>query len=801
MYIVNLKEINKNNISIAGGKGANLGELLQNNVQVPGGFVVTTYAYDEFLKNNGVDKIMKEITSGKYKGDYDYVRKVISNGKYPNEMLEQIKNAYGKDNKRVAVRSSATAEDLSDASFAGQQETYLNVRSLEALLQRIKDCFASCFSDRSIEYRKKSGYGENNVKGAVVVQDMIESECSGVMFTANVVNGNRDQMLINSSFGLGESVVSGIVNPDQFILDKYGQVISKTLGKKECKIIYDENETKKVKVDLEYQSKWSIGKEDIVKLYEIGKNIEKLYKKPMDIEWAKKNGKIYVLQSRAITTLNEQNSTLEKNKFEVKIKISKMAKKNLAFTLEHVPYAYYPLDYDVSMILGYEKIRLFSELGVDKPNNFKIDDNGIINFYPGKTRLNKNIFHILKSLKNYSNIEENNKNGKPILSKCHDDLNRIEGLSLKDKPLKDCKDLLLKLEEIQKNIAFARFKFFIFPAVIMGKKLNRYLKGKNNYSEYDILSNLNYKTWNINEDLKKLSQELKDYDKKDTQAYNKFKDEKIEEYLKKHGYKSDFNCYPFSGKSWNEDRESFERLLNVTMKSSNKDSNNDKYNKVIDTIKKNSGKKQKEILGKVEYYRECHVYREESQYLWEKCYFLMRKVLNTISYNLNIDIKELWFLRFSELLDICDKGIIEERDYKIIRNRKKHRKEAEDYWGYIQALVSNIDESKNSLDGVIGSSGIKQGLACVVLGEEDFYKLKKGDILICNSTSPEWTPLFSLASAVVSNTGGALSHAAIVAREYGIPAVLGTGNATAKIHDGDIVCVDGTKGRVTILYG
>ncbi|HCW53805.1 MAG TPA: hypothetical protein DG753_08735 [Clostridium sp.] len=269
MYIVNLKEINKNNISIAGGKGANLGELLQNNVQVPGGFVVTTYAYDEFLKNNGVDKIMKEITSGKYKGDYDYVRKVISNGKYPNEMLEQIKNAYGKDNKRVAVRSSATAEDLSDASFAGQQETYLNVRSLEALLQRIKNCFASCFSDRSIEYRKKSGYGENNVKGAVVVQDMIESECSGVMFTANVVNGNRDQMLINSSFGLGESVVSGIVNPDQFILDKYGQVISKTLGKKECKIIYDENETKKVKVDLEYQSKWSIGKEDIVKLYEI----------------------------------------------------------------------------------------------------------------------------------------------------------------------------------------------------------------------------------------------------------------------------------------------------------------------------------------------------------------------------------------------------------------------------------------------------------------------------------------------------------------------------------------------------
>ena len=120
-------------------------------------------------------------------------------------------------------------------------------------------------------------------------------------------------------------------------------------------------------------------------------------------------------------------------------------------------------------------------------------------------------------------------------------------------------------------------------------------------------------------------------------------------------------------------------------------------------------------------------------------------------------------------------------------------------WSYIQSLVADVDSSNNSFDGVIGSSGIKQGSACVVLGEEDFYKLRKGDILICNSTSPEWTPLFLLASAVVSNTGGALSHGAIVAREYGIPAVLGTGNATSRIHDGDKVCVDGIKGRVILL--
>lgn len=795
MYIINLKDVSKNDVNIAGGKGANLGELIQNNVQVPEGFVVNTYAYDKYLKYNGVDTIINQISSRAYEGGYDSLRKLISNGKFPSEMLKEIKEAYS----RLEERSSATAEDLSDASFAGQQETYLNVRGLEAVLQRIKDCFASCFSDRSLEYRKKSGYDKNDVKSAVVVQSMIESECAGVMFTANVLNGNVKEMLINSSYGLGEAVVSGLVNPDQFTLNKKGQVLSKNLGRKEEKIIYDKNETIKIKVNVEEQSKWSIDNKDLNKLCEIGNNIEKLYGKPMDIEWAKKDWNIYVLQARAITTLSE-NITPETGKYnECKIKVSKMAKKNLAFTLEHAPYAYYPLDYDISMILADEKIKLFYELGVKSSNSFKIDDNGVIKFINGKVGLNRNILHILRSLKEYTNIEDNNKKGKLILEKCSEKLNLIETESLQDKSLKECRHLLDNLAEIQKNIAFARFKYFIFPSVIIGKKLNKYLKGTSNYSEYDMLSNLKYRTWQINEDLKRLSQDIKYYNKDNLEAYNEYKEEKIEEYLKKHGYKSDFNCYPFSAKSWNEDRDSFERLLNVTMKSSHEEVNNDKYNDVIETIRKNSGKKQKDILKKVEYYRECHVYREESQYLWEKCYAMMRKVLARISYSLNIDIKELWYLRFSELLDICDKGILDDKDYKKINNRKNYRREAENYWGYIQSLVAGADNSTNTFDGVIGSSGIKQGTACVVLGKEDFYKLKKGDILICNSTSPEWTPLFSLASAVVSNTGGALSHAAIVAREYGIPAVLGTGNATTKIHDGDIVCVDGTKGRVILL--
>lgn len=757
MYIINLKEISKNDVNIAGGKGANLGELIQNNVQVPGGFVVTTYAYDEYLQSNGVDKIMDRITSGTYEGGYDDLRKHISNGTFSSKMLNNIKEAYYAldKNERVAVRSSATAEDLSDASFAGQQETYLNVRGLNSVLQRIKDCFASCFSDRSIEYRKNAGYDKDHVKCAVVVQSMIEAESAGVMFTANVLNGNTKEMLINSSYGLGEAVVSGLVNPDQFIMNKDRGILSKSLGRKEEKVIYDKNETAMVKVELDKQSKWSVNDDDLKKLCEIGINIEKLYGKPMDIEWAKKDGQIYVLQARAITTLKKNNSSLNKEKVQDKIKLSKSAKKSLSFTLEHIPNAYYPLDYEVSMILATEKSKLFSKLGADNPKSFEMDDNGVVKFSQGKMRLNKNIIHIFKNLRAYTNSEENNRKGMPILNDCCNELNEIEAMILSHKSLNECKELLNRLAGIQKKIGYARFKYFIFPAFIIGKKLRHYLKGNNTYTEFDLLSNLNYKTWQINEDLKKLSQEIKDYKKNkgNSDDYNNFKEEKIEEYLKKHGYKSDFNCYPFSGKSWNEDRDSFERLLNVTMKSSHNEVNVDKYNDVIETIKKNCGKKQNEVFKKVEYYRECHIYREESQYLWEKCYAMMRKVLRQISYILNIDIKELWYLRFSELLKICEKGNIGEEDYKKINNRKACRKDAENTWGYIQSLVSDADSSKNTFAGVIGSSGIKQGSACVVLGEEDFYKLRKGDILICNSTSPEWTPLFSLASAVVSNTG------------------------------------------------
>lgn len=257
MYTIDLKDIKKEDIETAGGKGANLGELIQNQICVPEGFIVTTEAYSQFIEHNGINKMIKEIEMDSENQKYYDMRKKISNGSFPEKILKEIEDSYNRmnDNQRIAVRSSATAEDMSDASFAGQQETYLNVRGIAEVKQRIKDCFASCFSNRSVEYRKNAGYNDNEVKCAVVVQKMVEAHSSGVMFTANVLNGNKNQMIINSSYGLGEAVVSGIVNPDQYTLDKSGRITNRILGKKEKKIIYGQKET--IEVDVEKKNRKS----------------------------------------------------------------------------------------------------------------------------------------------------------------------------------------------------------------------------------------------------------------------------------------------------------------------------------------------------------------------------------------------------------------------------------------------------------------------------------------------------------------------------------------------------------------
>ncbi len=320
-------EISKEDVPIAGGKGANLGEMIRAGFPIPEGFVVTTYAFNKHLEENRLkEKIYKIINEINVDDPKDLeektkiIRKLIEEAPMPKDLEEKIKDYYRKLGRvRVAVRSSASAEDLPEASFAGQQETYLNVEGEEDLIKYIKKCWSSLFTPRATYYRAKKGFKHENVSIAVVVQKMINSEVSGVMFTKHPVTG-EDKVLIEASYGLGEAIVGGKVTPDTYVVDKRTlKIDSKKISRKEIMIVYENGRNVQKEVPEELKERQALSDDLIIELAKIGIEIEKHYNFPQDIEFAIENNKIYIVQSRPITTLKEIRKEEEVEKKELKI--------------------------------------------------------------------------------------------------------------------------------------------------------------------------------------------------------------------------------------------------------------------------------------------------------------------------------------------------------------------------------------------------------------------------------------------------------------------------------------------------
>ena len=361
--IVWFEKISLNDINLVGGKNASLGEMIQNldnlDIKIPNGFAITTTAYEKFLKFNKIELKIKEIID-----DIDYenhinlkrsglqIRNLIQDGKFPQEIYEEIithykelsnhykdSNGISQEKTDVAVRSSGTAEDLPDASFAGQQETFLNIRGISKLIESIKNCFASLFTDRAITYRKKIGYDNSKVKISVGVQKMVRSDLgsSGVAFTLDPISGFKGSILINGSFGLGENVVGGKVTPDEFIISKRNltgdlkyPILNKKLGDKNFKMIYDtnpRNQVINVKIPEEERNNFCISDLQLIKLGKWCLDIEDYYSKkqgkwtPVDIEWAYDGllEEIFIVQARPETVIsNKKDNYLETYKIEKK---------------------------------------------------------------------------------------------------------------------------------------------------------------------------------------------------------------------------------------------------------------------------------------------------------------------------------------------------------------------------------------------------------------------------------------------------------------------------------------------------
>ncbi len=317
--VVWFNEVTKDDIPLVGGKGANLGEMTNAGIPVPPGFIVTAAAYFDFIEKAGLNDKIKTLldptdvhNSKQLQETATKVQKLITDARMPPETARAIEEAYVKMGKGlVAVRSSATAEDLPEASFAGQQATFLNIQGGKDVVVAVQSCWASLFGARAIFYRQEQGFGHFKLGIAVPVQRMVQSESSGVMFTIEPNTSNKDKITIEAVLGLGEMIVSGDVTPDHYVVDKKSlKIIEKQIKKQEWKLVKKagaHGKTDNIKVDLtkEEQAKQKITDEDIIFLAKIGKTLEKHYDFPQDVEWAKEDHKIYIVQTRPVTTVKK----------------------------------------------------------------------------------------------------------------------------------------------------------------------------------------------------------------------------------------------------------------------------------------------------------------------------------------------------------------------------------------------------------------------------------------------------------------------------------------------------------------
>ncbi len=344
-YVAWFKDLTKDSIPVAGGKGSNLGEMFNLDLPIPGGFAVTAQTYGKYIEETKIKIKIEEFLKGLNVDDTETLQKtakkiqeLITSTPIPEDMADEIKDSYdllgtGKDAHDlvegkevfVAVRSSATAEDLPEASFAGQQATYLNVKGKQKVVSAVLACWASLFTARAIYYREKNNFDHNKVLISAIVQKMVNSEQSGIMFTVNPVTNNDKEIVIEAVYGLGEMIVGGEVNPDLYIVNKENKEIKKIEVKKQEIGLFrsEEGQNEKRKIPEDLQMRQIIPDSHVRELARFGKIIEEHYGKPQDIEWAIENDKVYIVQARAVTTFKKQSgqedeSTIEEGKILLK---------------------------------------------------------------------------------------------------------------------------------------------------------------------------------------------------------------------------------------------------------------------------------------------------------------------------------------------------------------------------------------------------------------------------------------------------------------------------------------------------
>lgn len=848
MYILPFDKVSRENLNQVGGKGANLGELIKAGFQVPFGFCISVNAYQLLLSENDLQReINKIISTVKWEQALDIekksaeIRTRIEAQAIPFKVAKEIRAAYAQlsegessDEPAVAVRSSATAEDLPNASFAGQQETYLHIKGVEDVLFHVRKCWASLWTARAMSYRNQQGYSHEDVYLSVVVQRMVEAEVAGVAFSINPLTEDVNQLYITSAYGLGEVVVAGSVTPDSFVLRKKDfSILRKEKGSKERELVLGEKgNTVLVDVAPLRRDAISLSNNQLKELGQLVSQIEKYYGVPQDIEWAWARGEFYLLQARPITTLGRKTQ-----ESLIQGKASRLQRFIIDDLIEHYPEAPTTLDHAVVTMSYQALLNRGVNWGFKGPAAKEIiclEHDGRIRLIPPKVRLPLKLVNgfriLLKQIKNHEAYAlEWSKIGQEVQAR----VEYFETLNWGTVPDEELLQYFAQIFALAERVSERRFFYVVDLNILPMSGLSLVLKL---FSRRDrspmaidlITTGLDYRTAVIDRALNRLALiaerssfikalilERAPEDWKNTfELFNQSEAgreflEQLSLFLAEYGYRTEKTYQPFSSESWKEDpgrllvaiRAALQdtSLLEREAKETERKREHQQWLEGFQGRLKGNWKKL--FQWSYQQCRENHILREDTLFEFERLFVAGRMITREIGKRLPqaellIHPNEIVYLTREEISEVLLATLDNKMKIRelVLERRRNHSLNQALWRNTLIQMASKY--SGEGLKGQAGSPGLAEGPARIIRSAEEFGELKKGEILVCPYTDPSWTPLFALASAVVADTGGPLSHAAIVAREYGIPAVLGTKIGTHNFRNRERLIVDGTNGIV-----
>ncbi|OHD66285.1 MAG: hypothetical protein A2176_07280 [Spirochaetes bacterium RBG_13_51_14] len=851
-----------------GRKSESLIDMMAWGLPVPSGGCITTTAFKEFISHNKfgfvteiIHKHMQD-DNQKLMDEAKRIGEVIINGEFPSILKERIEGFIATNkNACFAVRSSGTKEDMGEKSFAGQYCSFLNVRTGNELYDAIKKCWASLFNKRVISYCKNNGIAFNDMSIAVILQEMIPAEKSGVIFTVNSLKGYDKEMILEACFGVGEALVSGEITPDHYCYDWYNKVETKRkLGDKKISII-PVNEppfTKSISNSPEKQKEFVLSQDEVKELAEIAVKIQAAYGFPVDIEWAKFDGKFYVVQSRPITKISYSGIPGEWTTADFKDGgVSSTVCSQFMWSL-------YEMVWEITMPSYLKKVNL-----IDKSNGIKWGD-----MFFGRPYWNVHeIKGGLKRLPGYNERIFDEELGIKVCYKGNGYVTKttpksiwagLKVLTALNKSIKDQNKVCIPFREQQKKklneldkfdpVAMKRKEFFKFyekfikeeyflsestyfylifnnsnfSSLFMQKfkKINADLNYLNLISGLQNLSHLlpNYRLWKIrnkimhNNDLYKFWKEksieelVEIWRRGSCRAYM----DDVRNYINDFKYHSSREL-DITVPRYGEDPSSIMKMVKTHLDIDDSHDPIASNKKQYEAYEEERAKflkavpfyKRKNMAKMLDQLREFLWWREELRDLSTQYYYHVRRFTLILAEHFKEmgiadHVNDIFYLPVNDIFKVMNNEILKDQAKVIIMRNKLYYNSFKNFTNpnEIGSRFVEIESTKKTgnkiLKGIPCSTGLVTGKIKVIKDIFDADRLEQGDILITKFTDPGWTSHFSLLAGVATETGGVLSHAAVISREYGIPAVLAVENITQLLKDGQTITIDGYKGEIII---